>query len=255
MKNNEVMRMQIRYFKEYSNYLNRDMEFKMYGHAGKLCLVIPCQDGRFFEWEDRHMFDLMAKPIEEGKIQFVTVDTIDKETWSSFGDTPYRMQQQENWVGYVMNELIPSALYKAGRPDYDKMMIMGASLGATHAANFFFRFPDRFDQVLGMSGIYDMSPYFYDHNIDFNAYQNNPCGYLSQMSPEHEYIHKYNQSQIILVCGQGAWENECKADLAKLADLLYHKGIHANIQFWGYDIPHDWSSWEREIQVYLPQMV
>lgn len=39
--------MQVRYFKEYSANLDRDMEFKMYGHAGVLCLVIPCQDGRF----------------------------------------------------------------------------------------------------------------------------------------------------------------------------------------------------------------
>ena len=27
--------MQIRYYKEYSRYLNRDMEFKVYGHAGR----------------------------------------------------------------------------------------------------------------------------------------------------------------------------------------------------------------------------
>lgn len=247
--------MQVRYFKEYSNYLNRDMEFKMYGHAGKLCLVIPCQDGRFFEWEDRHMFDLVSDLIDQGRVQFVTVDSIDQETWSSFGDTAQRMQMQENWVNYVMNELIPSALYKAGKPENEKMMVMGASMGATHAANLFFRFPDRFNQLLAFSGIYDMSPYFYDGNIDFNAYQNNPCGYLSNMDPNHEFIQKYNQSQIKFVVGQGAWENECKADLAKLADILYSKGIHADTNFWGYDIPHDWSSWEKQLRVYLPQMV
>lgn len=39
--------MKVEYYKEYSNFLNRDMEFKMYGHSGPLCLVIPCQDGRF----------------------------------------------------------------------------------------------------------------------------------------------------------------------------------------------------------------
>ena len=50
--------MQIRYYKEYSRYLNRDMEFKVYGHAGRPILIFPCQSGRFFDWEDRNMCNL-----------------------------------------------------------------------------------------------------------------------------------------------------------------------------------------------------
>ena len=45
--------MQIRYYKEYSRYLNRDMEFKVYGHAGRPILIFPCQSGRFFDWDVR----------------------------------------------------------------------------------------------------------------------------------------------------------------------------------------------------------
>ncbi|WP_281521810.1 esterase family protein [Dubosiella newyorkensis] len=246
--------MNIRYFKEYSSFLNRDMEFKMYGHAGTLCLVLPCQDGRFFEWEDRHMYDQVSDLIEQGRIQFVSVDSVDLESWSSYGDSPSRMQMQENYVQYIMNELIPSALYKAGKPQDEAMMVMGASMGAFHAGNFFFRYPGRFKQVLALSGLYDMSRYFYDGNIDFNAYQNNPCGYLSQMDPAHPYIPQYNEAQAIFVVGQGAWEHECADDLRKLADLCFHKGIHIQTDFWGFDVPHDWPSWERQIKEYLPRM-
>ena len=39
--------MQIRYYKEYSNYLDRDMEFKVFGHTGRPILIFPCQSGRF----------------------------------------------------------------------------------------------------------------------------------------------------------------------------------------------------------------
>lgn len=247
--------MKVEYYKEYSNYLNRDMEFKMYGHAGPLCLVIPCQDGRFYEWEDRHMFDLMGDLINDGRIQFVTVDSVDPETWSSFGRSDWRMAQQENWVNYVMNELIPSALAKAGKDISEPMMVMGASMGATHAANLFFRFPDRFNRILALSGIYDMSPYIYDGNYDANFYNNNPMSYLSNMPADHEYIQKYNNNNAVFVVGQGAWENECLNDLRRLADVLYRKGIHASVNFWGYDIPHDWPSWERQISLYLPGMV
>lgn len=246
--------MQIRYFKEYSRFLNRDMEFKMYGHAGRLCLVVPCQDGRFFEWEDRHMFELVQDLIDQGRIQFVTVDSVDLESWSSFDTTTPRMEKQENWVQYVMQELLPSAKAKAGKDAGESVMVMGASMGAFHAGNLFFRFPDTFTQVLALSGLYDMSPYFYDGNVDFNAYQNNPCGYLSNMDPAHGYIPKYNRAQAVFVVGQGAWENECAADLRKLADICWNKGIQVQTDFWGYDTPHDWPSWERQIREYLPQM-
>ena len=47
--------MQVQYIKEYSNCLDREMEYKIYGQGGKLCLAIPSQNGRFFEWEDRGM--------------------------------------------------------------------------------------------------------------------------------------------------------------------------------------------------------
>ena len=247
--------MESRYYKEYSQYLNRDMEFKMYGTDGILCLIVPCQDGRFFEWEDRKMFDLMKPLMDAGRIQFVTVDSVDAETWSSHGQSSWRMAQQENWINYVMNELIPSALEKAGKPKDEPMMVMGASMGATHAANLFFRFPYRFEKMLALSGIYDMSPYIYDGNFDGNFYQNSPLAYLPNMDPNHDYVQKYNENKAIFVVGEGAWENETLSDLRRLADVMYQKGIHIPTYFWSSDTPHDWPSWEKQIQHYLPELV
>ena len=40
------------YRKEYSKYLDREMEFKVYGHDGKPCLVFPPQDGKFTDYEN-----------------------------------------------------------------------------------------------------------------------------------------------------------------------------------------------------------
>lgn len=247
--------MEKRYFKEPSRFLDRDMEFNMYGHDGVLCLVIPCQDGKFFEWEDRGMFDVMGPWIEEGKVQFVTLDSIDWQTWSSHGPSRERMVMQENWINYIMKELIPSALEKAGKDEDEPMMVMGASMGATHAANLFFRFPDRFTRMLAMSGIYDMSPYIYDGDFDGNFYQNNPMSYLPNMQWDHPYIKKYNEDHAIFVVGQGSWENECANDLRKLCDVMAAKNIQPEVHFWGYDIPHDWPSWQRQVQIYLPELL
>ena len=59
--------MEMQYFKDYSPALGRDMECKIYGHAGRPMLYIPCQDGRFFDFENFHMNDTLAPWIESGQ--------------------------------------------------------------------------------------------------------------------------------------------------------------------------------------------
>ena len=77
--------MQIRYYKEYSRFLNRFMEFKVYGHAGRPIVIFPCQSGRFFDWEDRNMCNAAAPWIDKGELQIFTVDSIDPESWDNRG--------------------------------------------------------------------------------------------------------------------------------------------------------------------------
>ena len=44
--------MEVRYMKWYTDRLYREMEIKIYGHVGKPVLFIPCQGGRFFDFEN-----------------------------------------------------------------------------------------------------------------------------------------------------------------------------------------------------------
>ncbi|MBQ1237336.1 MAG: esterase, partial [Oscillospiraceae bacterium] len=68
------------YTKWYSPNLDREMECKIYGHGGKPVLFIPCQDGRFLDFENFHLAGNMAPWIESGQIMVLAVDTLDKET-------------------------------------------------------------------------------------------------------------------------------------------------------------------------------
>ena len=47
--------MEMNYYKMYSPVLGRDMECKVYGHKGRPVLFIPCQDGRFYDFENFFM--------------------------------------------------------------------------------------------------------------------------------------------------------------------------------------------------------
>jgi hypothetical protein len=58
---------------------------------------------------------------------------------------------------------------------------MGASLGAFHAANTLFKYPDVVKRCFALSGVYDMRR-FMDGAYDDNFYFNNPVDYLSNAS-------------------------------------------------------------------------
>ena len=100
--------MNIQYFKNYSPALGRDMECKLYGHGGQPILFIPCQDGRFFDFENFQMTNVWAPWIDSGEVTIFTVDTIDTETWSNTnGDPRWRICRHEDWFRYLTDEMVP----------------------------------------------------------------------------------------------------------------------------------------------------
>ena len=249
--------MEIRYFKHYSHCLGRDMEFKVYGHAGKPVIFIPCQGGRFFDFENFKMIDHWAQFIEAGRCTVYACDVIDNETYANLGGDPrWRIERHEQWYHYMVDELVPYIKHLSGERNGcdQKIMTFGASMGAMHAANLFFRRPDLFDCVFAISGLYDSEEFFGGYMDDL-LYQNTPCRYLNDMPGDHFYIDMYNHSKILIVVGQGAWEDSLKASTAHLKQVCENKGIHARIEFWGYDVNHDWPWWYKMVEHYVPQLL
>ena len=80
--------METQYYKQFSPALGLDMECKIYGHGGRPVLFIPCQDGRFFDFENFHMTDVLAPWIDSGQLMVCSIDTIDQETWSNKNSDP-----------------------------------------------------------------------------------------------------------------------------------------------------------------------
>ena len=92
--------MYIRYQKMYSEMLGRDMEYKIYGHSGRPVLYIPCQDGRFYDFENFGMLDTLRPWIEDGRLTVFSIDTIDAQTWSDKNGNPrWRIERYEAWIG------------------------------------------------------------------------------------------------------------------------------------------------------------
>lgn len=249
--------MEMQYFKMYSPALNRDMECKVYGHAGKPVLFIPCQDGRFFDFEGYKMADVWSPWIESGQVMVIAIDTIDKETWSDkYGNADYRIYRHEEWMRYITNEVVPfiqgMAMERNGWNEAPGVMVFGCSLGATHAVNLFYRFPQLFDSMMALSGIYT-AEYGFGSYMNEKIYENSPVHYLDNMPYHHPYIPLYNRGRSVICVGLGDWEQP--ETTRKLDEIFKRNGINTWVDYWGYDVNHDWPWWYKQVVHYLPWLL
>ena len=249
--------METNYFRIYSRALQRDMECKVYGHSGRPVLFIPCQDGRFFDFENFNMTDTWSPWIESGEVMVMAIDTIDRETWSDPITPAYdRIRRHEAWIRYIVDEAVPTlqaiAREKNGWNGEPGVITFGCSLGATHAANLFLRFPDKFCGTLALSGIYT-SEYGFGDYMDEVVYQNSPVHYMANMTYGHPYIEKYNNGRGIICVGTGAWEQP--ETTFRLKEIFEEKGIGIWVDVWGSDVNHDWDWWHRQVSYFVPKLL
>jgi esterase/lipase superfamily enzyme len=240
--------MAIEYHKWWSPHLNQDMELKIYGQAGKPMLVFPAQGGRFFEFEDFGMTEACKDLIEQGSIRVFTVDSIDNQSWANGSVHPAeRARRHEDYDRYITREVAPLMRQLCGE---EAMVIStGVSMGGYHAGNFFFRHPDIFDTLICLSGLFQVRMFVGEY-MDDNVYFNSPLLFLPGMEDKGT-LERYRRSRIIICTGQGAWEEAMMADAHAMQDILSRKNIPAWVDYWGYDVNHDWPWWRRQLPYFL----
>ena len=145
---------------------------------------------------------------------------------------------------YIVNEVAPfiqqMACERNGWDEAPGIISFGCSLGATHAANLFFRYPDVFTGTLALSGIFTAS-YGWDGYMDQDVYNNSAVDFLAGMSWDHPYIEKYRNGRGIICVGQGAWE--MPETTRRVAEIVAEKNMGVWVDFWGHDVAHDWDWW------------
>ena len=243
------------YPKRFSSILGRDMECAVFRadapadiDRSKVCVAFPPQNGRFWDFKNFGMVECMRPWIESGQIFLISVDGIDGETWSASGDPRARIELQELWFHYVVDELLPEYTNSG-----ERALATGCSMGATHAANFFFRRPDLFDGMVALSGIYNAQAFFHEYCDDL-VYANSPIHFLPNMPQDHPWMKLYENSEIITCVGQGAWEDELLYSTRELDRIMTEKGIPHWADYWGYDVNHDWPWWRRQLPYFLDNL-
>lgn len=231
------------YHRWYSPSLNRPMDLLIFGHAGARVLVFPTSKGKFYEWEDRHMMDVVGDYIERGWLQFYCIDSVDAESWYAWWKHPgSRAWRNEEYDRYITHEVVPLMNYK--NPNR-YLIATGASFGAYHAMNFGLRHPEITHRILAMSGLFDISRWA-DGSSDGTVYFHNPVAFMSH---EHDNgrLHHLRQLDIIIAAGE---QDPNIGNNRYFSGLLWEKGIGNALRVWD-GWAHDWPWWQKMLRLYV----
>lgn len=232
-----------------SPQLGRSLSLWTYGHWGQPLIVFPTAAGFAHEWEAQGMVEAIAPWLESGKIKLYCPESNVAEAWTRReGEPSWRIQRHVAYEAWVVENLVPWVRADCNAPQLP-MAVAGASLGAFYAANLALKRPEIFRWALCMSGRYEMT-HFTDGFVNPDVYFNSPLAYVPGLAGEAlERIRRH--THLVLVCGQGDYEEGCIEETQALADLCQAKGIPHDRDIWGHDVSHNWAWWKRQAQYHL----
>ncbi|RYE92855.1 MAG: hypothetical protein EOO75_05730 [Myxococcales bacterium] len=224
-----------------------DMPIVRYGTWGPALLLLPTAQADYLEYERFLLIQALEHHIMKGRLTVFSIDSINRHAWmNSSVSGQESARRQALYSGYIEEEVVPHIRRTLGQPDA-RIAIAGASFGAFHAANQFFRRPDLFNILIAMSGFYDITPYAEGYGGE-EVYFNNPTSFIPNLNDPNTF-QRLRSSQVHLLTGQGAHERPEKT--MRFSDLLRAKGIAHNLDVWGHDMPHDWPTWRLMMDHYV----
>ena len=231
----------------HSPRLNKNMEIAVYGHFGFALLMLPTAAADYLEYERFQLIDTLAPYINAGKVKVFSINSINSEAWLNNRMHPrHKAMRHQQYNSYVEHEVVP--FIRMHTSENTPIITTGASLGALHAANMFFRRPDLFAGTIAMSGVYDLTTYtkgYFDEDVYFNS----PCHYLPNLSDDNILNRLRQSSHIHILSGSGDYEDPEGSQ--RLSNILSGKGIPHELDIWGWDMKHDWPTWRAMLPHYI----
>ena len=224
----------------YSPALNKEMPIAVYGHYGYALLMIPTAAADYLEYERFELINTLSPFINEGKIKIFSVNSINTESWMNKQmEGSHKAIRHNQFNHYIYDEVIPFIKNMSSKDT--PIITCGASFGAFHSMNLFLKRPDLINGVIAMSGVYDLMEYtdgYYDEQVYFNS----PIHYIPNLN-DHDTLEKIRRGKIIIATGSGSYEDP-EAN-RRFSEVLHSKSISHQLDIWGTDIHHDWSTWKQ----------
>jgi esterase/lipase superfamily enzyme len=239
--------MHIEHHRWHSPRLGYEMGIAVFGHWGPPILAFPTSHGDEWELQRNGLIGAMADVVNGGRAKVFCVGSNNHDSFLNSGAHPFhRSWRQRVFDDYLRHEVVPFVHHHCQSSDIG-ITTLGASLGAYHAANTLFRYPNLVRRCYAMSGVYDLRR-FMDGMYDDNFYFHNPVDYMSSLN-DPWYVDQLRNCEIRLITGSGPWEDS-RATYT-LSAVLARKGIHHYVDDWGPRGGHDWPYWQDMVREYL----
>jgi esterase/lipase superfamily enzyme len=234
----------------WSPALGRQMELLIFGHAGTRVVFFPTRKARFFDYESWGVVEALRPRLERGDLQLYCVDSVDAESLYCRAKHPAeRIRRHLQYERYLLDEVVPLTHHL--NPNAC-LMAAGCSMGAFHAVNVAFRYPQLFAKVVGMSGRYDLTQAMgcfgdlFQGYVDQDVYLNSPNRFLPNLGDDF-YLGHLRRLDIKLIVGA---EDAFLADNYFLDQQLWAKGIDHQLHVWSGEA-HTPLAWQHMVQLYL----
>ena len=235
----------------HSPSLGIEMPVVTYGDRGRPVLLFPTAAGDAFEAERMWLVKAVEPLVFAGRVRLFVVDSINRSAWMDRGlPAAEAARRQALYSRYVEDEVVPYVRSTIGA-HWARIVAAGASFGAFYAATAFFRRPDYFDGLVGMSGFYDLEHSYLHGYGDDNVYFNNPASFVPHLGGEALDTLRH-RTHIVIATGQGEWEAPHRS--REFSELLHRKEIPHTLDVWGHDVAHDWPWWRKMLPYYLDRM-
>jgi esterase/lipase superfamily enzyme len=235
-----------------SPHLDLEMPIVRYGNWGHPLILYPTAQSDLFDCERFYLIKSIEPLIFAGRVTVFSIESINAHAWMNKSVSVEECgRRQRLYSAYVEEEVVPH-IRREVQNDEARIGVAGASFGAFHAANQFFRRPDLFDCLIAMSGFYDLEPDYTHGFMNDDIYFNNPTSFVPNIHDSHQR-HMLEHSQIHIVTGQGAFEAPHASQ--RFSKLLWDHGIWNNLDMWGHDMKHDWPTWRAMLPYYLSEKV
>jgi esterase/lipase superfamily enzyme len=231
----------------YSPSLNKEMPIAVYGYYGFSLLLVPTAAADYLEYERFQLIESLRPFIDSGKVKVFSINSINTESWMNDSMEPRnKIIRHQQWNEYVYNEVVP--FIKNNTSQETPIIVSGASFGALHSANLFFKRPWLINGCIAMSGVYELTEYtkgYFDEDVYFNS----PMHYMPNLADHHILEHIRRSHHIHLFSGSGSYEDPESA--RRFAGILYGKNINYELDIWGQEWTHDWPTWKTMLPHYL----
>lgn len=235
--------MQEEYHNFHTQHLDRELEMLVFGHWGYPVVLFPPAKGRYYDAKDWGLIHSAANLLNDGYVKIYTPDTVDGDSWYNFDVSPAkRVKKHLAYEQTILKDVIDYAAYES---ESDKVALVGCNLGAYHAANIAFKYPDKVSHLICLGGIFDIRKFITGHG-DLESYFNNPIEYMPNLQDEW-YLKNIKDIEIVL--GTGV-DDDYFDESRNLSDILYSVGIEhwfdARLGEW-----HNWEGWGKMLPDYL----